>query len=97
MLQKSRDDLLLECLGFRVLCPTRWTTRVNTLKSNLNKWTAINCVWTIFLEENLDSEMKGRIIGVQAEMVKFKYVVGINILQILLRHSDNLSKIEALK
>ena len=41
--------------------------------------------------------MRGRIIGVQAEMVKFKYVVGINILQILLRHSDNLSKTEALK
>ena len=36
--------------------------------------------------------MRGRITGVQAQMVKFEYFFGINILQILLRYSDNLSK-----
>ena len=36
--------------------------------------------------------MRGRIIGVQVRMVKFEYFFGINILQILLRDSDNLSK-----
>ena len=92
MLQKIRDDLSLECPGFRVLCPTRWTVRANTLKSILDNWTAINSVWTISLGEKLDPEMRGRIIGVQAQMVKFEYFFGISILQILLRHSDNLSK-----
>ena len=92
MLQKIRDDLSLECPGFRVLCPTRWTVRANTLKSILDNWTAINSVWTISLGEKLDPEMRGRIIGVQAQMVKFEYFFGINSLQILLRHSDNLSK-----
>ena len=71
MLQMIRDDLSLECSGFRVLCPTRWTVRANILKSILDNWTAINSVWTISLGEKLDPEMRGRIIGVQAQMVKF--------------------------
>ena len=92
MLQKIRDDLSLECPGFRVLCPGRWTVRAITLKSILDNWTAINSMWTISLEENSDPEMRGRINGVQAKMVKFEYFFSINILQILLRDSDNLSK-----
>ena len=92
MLQKIRDDLSLECPGFSVLCSTRWTVRANTLKSILDNWTAINSVWTISLGEKLDPEMRGRIIGVQTQMVKFEYFFGINILQILLRHIDNLFK-----
>ena len=37
--------------------------------------------------------MRGdRINGVQAQMVKFENFVGINILKILLRHNDNVSK-----
>ena len=84
MLVKIRDDLSLECLGFRVLCFTRWTVHANTLKSILDNWTAINSVWTISLEEKLNPEIRGRIIGVQTQMVKFEGFFGINILQILL-------------
>lgn len=36
--------------------------------------------------------MRGKIIGVQVQHVKFEYIFGINTLQILLRHSDKLSK-----
>ena len=54
-------------------------------------------MWTISLGEELDPEMRGRISGVQGQMVKFEYVFGINILQILLRHSDNLSKMQLVK
>ena len=69
MLQKIRDDLSLECPGFKVLCPRRWTVRAITLKSILDNWTAINSMWTISLEEKSDPEMRGRINGVQAKMV----------------------------
>ena len=51
MLKKIRHDLSLECPGFRVLCPTRWTVCANALKSILDNWTVINSVWTISLEE----------------------------------------------
>ena len=74
------------------LCPTRWTVRANTLKSIFGNWITINSVKAISLEEKLDSEMRGRTIGVQAQIVKFEYFIGINLLQSLLQHSDNLSK-----
>ena len=32
MLQKNRKDILLEYPGFRVLCPTRWTVRTESMK-----------------------------------------------------------------
>ena len=48
-------------------------------------------MWTLSLEEKLDPGMGGRIIGVHTQMVKFEYFFGINLLQISLRHSDNLS------
>ena len=50
----------------------QWTVRANTLKSILDNWTTINSVWTISLGEKLDPEMRGRIIGAQAQMVKFE-------------------------
>ena len=36
--------------------------------------------------------MRGRIIGVQIQMHCFDYYFGVYILQLLLKHSDNLSK-----
>ena len=60
MLQKIPNDFSLESSGFRVLCPTRWTVL---------HWTGINSAWTIPFGEKLDPEMRGRITGVQAEMV----------------------------
>ena len=36
--------------------------------------------------------MRGRIIGVQIQMHYFDYYFGVYILQLLLKHSDNLSK-----
>ena len=59
----------------------------------INKMDYINSAWTISLGEKLDPDMRGRITGVQAEMVKFEYFFSINILKILLRHIENLFKI----
>ena len=84
-LQNIPDGLSLECSGFRVLCPTRWTVRANTLKSILDNCTATNSVRTISLGEKLDPEMTGRIIGVQVQMVKFDYLFGIKIVIIYLK------------
>ena len=36
--------------------------------------------------------MRGRIIGMQSQMHSFNYYFGVYVLQLLLRHSDNLSK-----
>ena len=40
----------------------------------------------------MEPEIKGRIIGVKSQMKTFTYFFGVTILQLVLRHSDNLSK-----
>ena len=40
----------------------------------------------------MEPEIKGRIIGVKSQMKTFNYFYGVIILQLVLRHSDNLSK-----
>ena len=92
MLQKIRKDISLEYPGFRVLCPTRWTVRAESMKSILDNWVALQQVWDESLDENLEPEIKSRIIGIKSQMITFDYFYGVTILQLVLRHSDNLSK-----
>ena len=40
MLQKIRKEISLEYPGFRVLCPTRWTVRAESMKIILGNWVA---------------------------------------------------------
>ena len=90
MLSKLNEELSLGNPRFRVLCPSKWTVRAESLKSVLDNWGAINMLWDISLEEKLDPAMRGRIIGVQMCWLDFYF--GVYVLQFLLRHSDNLSK-----
>ena len=40
MLQKIRKDISLEYPGFRIVCPTRWTVRAESMKIILDNWVA---------------------------------------------------------
>ena len=92
MLQKIRKDISLQYPGFRVPCPTRWTVRAESMKSILDNWVALQQVWDESLDGNFEPEIKGRIIGVKSQMNTFNYFYGVTILQLVLRHSDNLFK-----
>ena len=92
MLSKLKEELSLGNPGFRVLRPTRCTVRVESLKSVLDNWSAINMLWDNSLEEKFDPAMRARIIGVQNQIHFFNYYFGVYVLQLLLRHNDNLSK-----
>ena len=92
MLQKIRKDISLEYQGFRVLCPTKWTVKVESMKGILDNWVALQQVWDESLDGNLEPEIKGRIIGVKSQMNTFNYFYGVTILQLVSRHSGNLSK-----
>ena len=92
MLQKIRKDISLEYPGFIVLCPTKWTIKAESMKNILDNWVALQQVCDESLNEILDAEIKGRIIGVKSQTSNFNYFYGITILQSVLRHSDNLSK-----
>ena len=92
MLQKIRKDILLKYPGFKVLCLTRWTVRVEPMKSILDTWAALNQVWDQSLSGNLEPEIKGRIIGVISQMNIFSNFYGVTILQLVSGQSQNLSK-----
>ena len=66
--------------------------RVESLKSVLDNWSAINMLSDNSLQKKLDSAMRDRIIGVQRQAHCFNYYFGVYVLQLLLRHSDSLSK-----
>ena len=62
------------------------------MKSIPDNWVALQQVWDESLDGNLEPEIKSRIIGVKSQMTTFDYFYGVTILQLVLRHSDNLSK-----
>ena len=63
------------------------------MKSILDNWVALQQIWDESLDGNLEPEIKGTVIGVRSQMNTFNYFYGVTILQLVLRHSDNLSKI----
>ena len=92
MLQKIRKYISLEYPGFRVVCPTRWTVRAESMKAILNNWVALQQVWDESLDGNLEPEIKGSIFCVKSQMTTFDCFYGVTISQLVLRDSDNLSK-----
>ena len=92
MLQKIQKDISLEYPEFTVPCPTRWTVRVESMKSILDNWVALQQFWDESLDENLEPEIKGRTIGVKSLVNTYKYFNGVTILQLVLRDNHSLSK-----
>ena len=93
LFDKIKKELAPDTPGFRVLCPTRWTVRANSLKSVIDNWLPLLELWDECLtQKNLESEVKSRIIGVRHQMETFEYFFGTSLGLLLLQHSDNLSK-----
>ena len=78
--------------GIRLLCPTRWTVRADTLNSILENYSVLVELWSTTLEHTRDTEMKSRIQGVAAQMATFNFYFGSSLALLILRHADNLSK-----
>ena len=78
--------------GFRTLCPTRWTVRAACLESVLENWDVLRELWSQSLETKLDLEVKSRITGVRYQMETFDFYFSVQFGNLVLRHSDNLSK-----
>ena len=78
--------------GIRVLCPTRWTVRAESLCSIMKIFDALQCTWEEAAEIVKDSETKARIKGVAVQMNSFNYIFGNLLGEMLLKHADNLSR-----
>ena len=92
MFEKLKDIITPDTPGFRVLCPTRWTVRANTLKSVLDNYAVFQELWEQAKDEVSDPSIKSRIIGVQSQFKTFQYFYGVFLGELILKHSDNLSK-----
>ena len=78
--------------GIRVLCPTRWTVRADSLASIISNYDALLITWEEALEAARDTETKARIIGVATQMRSFEFFFGAVLGEKILCHSDNLSQ-----
>ena len=90
---KERNEMLTECHspGVRVLCPTRWTVRADSLASIVDNYNVLQSTWEEVVEIARDTETKARIIGVAAQMKTFGFLFGTILSEMLLRHTDNLN------
>ena len=86
-----KKELVPDTPGFHVLCPTCWTVRAQSLKSILDNYSVLLKLWDEYLEERLQSDIRARIIGVQAQMNLFNFYFGLSVCYLILKHSDNLS------
>ena len=64
-------------IGVRSLCPTRWTVRGESVGSILENYCALNLLWDECLEGSLVPDVRGRIIGVKAQMLDYKLLFGL--------------------
>ena len=57
----------------------------------LDNYAVLQTFWEECLEEPLKSDIKARIIGVQAQMKLFHFFYGLSLCFLILKHTDNLS------
>ena len=90
--QTLREEISPTSPGIRILCPTRWTVKADSLHSIVTNYAVLQALWEESLEFVKDSEMRSRIIGVSTTMKSFNFFFGLVLGELILRHSDNLSR-----
>jgi hypothetical protein len=92
LFSKLKQEIAPGTPGFRTLCPTRWTVHAASLKSVLDNYLVLQDVWEEVRESVADSEIRARVIGVDATRSRFNFLFGLVLAERLLQHADNLSK-----
>ena len=90
--ERLKAEMTPDTPGIRVLCPTRWTVRAEALQSILENYQVLLELWIESVDIVKDTEMKARILGVESQMKSFDYFFGVTLGDLILRHSDNLSR-----
>lgn len=78
--------------GICSFCPTRWTLRGDDIESIVKNYDALKTLWKECLEMRLEPEVKGRIIGVQAQMMQYNTLLCLQLSKPILKITDNLSR-----
>ena len=87
------DKNVDEAPGVSKFSMTRWTVRENCFNRIYLNYQALQDTWSECLDEGgLNSELRGRMIGVKAQMNTFIFFFGIQLANRLFSHTDNLSR-----
>ena len=73
-------------------CPTRWTVRASCFRRIIDNYSALLQEWIVCLDQKLQADVRGKIIGCQAQMNTFDFFFGLHLGERLFSHTDNLSK-----
>ena len=86
---RIKFELAPDTPGVRALCPTRWTVRADALRGN---YEVLTKAWVETPDIVKDSEMKACINDVASQMKEFYFLFGVSLAELILHHSDNLSR-----
>ena len=86
------EEHVASSIGIRAMCPTRWTVRGDAVESIIENYVVLKQLWSECLTTQLDPDVKGRIIGVQAQMATFNVLFGLQLAMKILKITDNLSR-----
>jgi len=92
LFKEKKQEVAPDTPGIRLLCPTRWTVRGESLSSIVSNYAILQDTFEQSINEVTDTEIKSRIIGVSAQMTSFEYLFGTLLGECILRNIDNLSK-----
>ena len=78
-----------------VTCPRfffSWILHFDAVEGSIDDFDALKKLWEECLETKLDPDVKGRIIGVQTQMLHYNTLFGLLLSKTILKISDNLSR-----
>ena len=92
LFEKLKSELAPESPGVRVLCPTCWTVRADALESIISNYSVLQELWEEAKTIARETEVIDRLNGVADIMEKFEFLFGVLLGELILKHTDNLSK-----
>ena len=92
MLNWIKEEIDSDSPSIRTMCPTRWTVRAEALASIIANYGELQCLWDRALLSISDTEMKARIRGIDSQMNNFRFLFGLLLSEMILRHTDKLSQ-----
>lgn len=89
----DENQMTVTSTGLTKFSATRWTVRRATcFQRILDNYEELLTLWNEYLETNLEPDIRGRIVGCQAQMRLFNFFFGLILSQRIFSHTDNLSK-----
>ncbi len=72
-----KEEIAPGCPGIRVLCPTRWTVKADSMNSIINNYNVLQDLWEVAVTVVRDTEVIARVKGVEYQMQTFDFFFGL--------------------